>query len=222
MASLLTLGNPKLNKSINDWYAPAGLHLAPARLSGHNVCPKHTPECAAACLYFAGRGAMSKVQQARIRKTKFFYDERKEFLAQLRLEIREAAVAARLKALDFAVRLNLTSDIRWEVLGIPQEFPTIQFYDYTKIDNRRGVPENYHLTYSFSGNNLSACLAHLKAGRNVAVPFLKMPETWQGYPVISGDEHDLRFLDKPGSVVGLKAKGLLRRDPNSKFLGDNA
>ena len=26
------------------------------------------------------------------------------------------------------------------------------------------------------------------------------------YPVINGDEHDLRFLDEPGHIVGLKGK----------------
>jgi len=218
---LLSNGNPKLAKSINEWYYTIGLHLAPALQSGHNTCAQHTTECAATCLHFAGRGAMQKVQQARIRRTKFFFEHRQEFLAQLKEEITDALVKAKARGLDPAIRLNCTSDIRWELYGILQAFPDVQFYDYSKLSNRTNVPTNYHLTYSFSGHNLATCLTWLKSGRNVAVPFLKMPDKWQGYPVINGDEHDLRFLDAPGSVVGLKAKGLLRRQPSSIFLGDN-
>lgn len=219
--SLLTLGNPKLAKSFNQWYLTAGLHLSPAWESGRNTCANHTLECAAACLHFAGRGRTQKVQKARLRRTNLFFEDRPAFLAQLHAEIKRAVARAAAQSFELAIRLNLTSDIRWELLGVPQAFPDVQFYDYTKLHNRRSLPPNYHLTYSFSGHNLAKCLEWLAAGRNVAVPFLKMPTTWQGYPVVDGDEHDLRFLDQTPSVVGLKAKGLLRRQPTSPFLGDN-
>jgi hypothetical protein len=62
----------------------------------------------------------------------------------------------------------------------------------------------------------------LGEGHNVAVPFLKeVPAMWQGYKVIDGDADDLRMLDEKPCIVGLKAKGPLRRDPTSAFLGDN-
>jgi len=35
---------------------------------------------------------------------------------------------------------------------------------------------------------------------------------FKGLKVIDGDTHDMRFLDKPNSVVGLKAKGIARQD----------
>jgi hypothetical protein len=38
-----------------------------------------------------------------------------------------------------------------------------------------------------------------------------LPETYLGRPVIDGDEHDLRFLDPSGVVVGLRAKGKARK-----------
>ncbi len=38
------------------------------------------------------------------------------------------------------------------------------------------------------------------------------PQDWNGYPVLNGDETDLRFLDPPGSVIGLYAKGKGRKD----------
>ena len=52
----------------------------------------------------------------------------------------------------------------------------------------------------------------LKKQGNVAVVFgitkdQALPKTWKGYPVISGDEHDVRFTDPKGVVVGLHVKG---------------
>ena len=48
---------------------------------------------------------------------------------------------------------------------------------------------------------------------NYAVVFKnkQLPNGYEGYPVIDGDESDLRFLDRKGVVVGLKAKGQARK-----------
>ena len=55
-------------------------------------------------------------------------------------------------------------------------------------------------------------------GMNYAVVFKnkKLPAGYDGYPVINGDESDLRFLDKKGVVVGLYAKGHAKKS-NSGF-----
>lgn len=217
---LLTLNNPKIERNAAG-LLPAILHLAPATESGHNTCPLHTPECARACLHFAGRGAMQKVQQARIRRTQLYFNDRTTFITQLIQDIQAVIKAATAQNLKPVFRLNGTSDIRWENHNIPQAFPNVTFYDYTKMFNRK-VPANYHLTYSFSGHNLKECLTALSAGSNVAVPFLKVPSTWMGYPVLDGDADDWRFRNVGGPfIIGLKAKGRLRSDPNSPFLGDN-
>ena len=48
----------------------------------------------------------------------------------------------------------------------------------------------------------------LQSQVNVAIVFAdKLPLMWEGFQVIDGDSDDLRFLDKRGVVVGLKAKG---------------
>jgi hypothetical protein len=220
-STLLTTNNPKVEKSVAFGYLTSILHLAPARTSGYNVCPNHSAECAAHCLSFVGRGVYQKTKAARIRKTLWYFKERDTFLSQLSKEI--AAFSRRSKKLNLkcAVRLNGTSDIRWELHNIMEHHPTIMFYDYTKIPNRRNLPANYRLTYSFSGDNLSQCVDELANGNNVAVPFINRPLVWQGYPVIDGDQHDLRFLDPTPCVVGLRAKGILRRHTRSPFLGDN-
>jgi hypothetical protein len=73
MFKLLSTGNPKTLKGMKQGYMTYILHLAPANLSGYEVCPKRTAGCTAACLNTAGRGGMFKpggtntIQQARIR-----------------------------------------------------------------------------------------------------------------------------------------------------------
>jgi hypothetical protein len=93
-----------------------------------------------------------------------------------------------------------------------REFKNVQFYDYTKIPGREKLPKNYHLTFSRSEVNENDCLNELQKGRNVAVVFDVLPTTWNGYPVICGDNDDLRFLDPKNVVVGLTAKGKAKKD----------
>jgi hypothetical protein len=234
--SLLTIGNPKTLKGQKRGYLTAVLHLAPYTLSGRNVCPMATKGCAAACLNSAGRGGIgaaglvgddlanaNAIQRARVRRTNAYFDNRAVFLADLRDDIARFVKSADRKGLIPCVRLNGTSDIRWEQTGIMGSFPDLQFYDYTKLPNRRGIPANYHLTYSLAegDRNWRGHLAALDNGLSVAVvlrgcgdsahpkPF---PPTWNGRPLVDGDESDLRFLDPPGVYVGLRAKGRAKQD----------
>jgi hypothetical protein len=97
--------------------------------------------------------------------------------------------------------------------NIFDHYPTTQFVDYTKNHTRlsRKLPSNYHLTLSRSEENEAQCLVALAVGHNVAVIFHgTRPDTWNGYRVIDGDQHDLRHLDPRGAigvVVGLSPKG---------------
>lgn len=186
-----------------------GMHLSPGR-----VCNRASKGCLASCLNTSGHGAYRTTQESRARKTKFFWDNPTAFLAQLCDEIAKAIKHAKKKGFKPAFRLNLTSDIPWEVYGIPQLFPDIQFYDYTKYHDRHPT-SNYHLTFSRSESLLNHGQAKhwLDRGGNVAVVFKKeLPNTFWGTLVYSGDEDDLRFLDPKNVVVGLKAKGKARKD----------
>ena len=217
---LLTLSNAKILKSIEKGYVTAGLHLSPARKSGYNTCANHTKACAENCLDTSGHGRWDKTQAARIRRTQMFFEQRKKFIDLLLNDLSVFQTKVMAELLDPCNRLNLTSDIRWEIYGVPQAFPDMQFYDYTKIFNRK-TPPNYHLTYSFSGSNLAECRKALDAGHNVAAPFMVRPETWLGFPVKDGDEDDLRFLNDGPYILALKPKGSLAKNPDSVFLADN-
>ena len=225
--SLLTVGNPKLLKGEKKGYLSSVLHFAPADLSGKEVCPKRTKGCTDACLNTAGRGGIFKkgestnvIQLARIRKTKYFFENRQDFLNELTVEIIKTVKKAEKQNLIPVFRLNGTSDLSWEkyevVTGknIFQMFPEVQFYDYTKVNNRKvsHIP-NYHLTFSKAdGNDMDIRIA-AKNGMNVAVVFRKeLPETYIGKQVVNGDDTDLRFLDPKGVIIGLKAKGRAKKD----------
>jgi hypothetical protein len=44
------------------------------------------------------------------------------------------------------------------------------------------------------------------------------PQTWNGFPVIDGDAHDLRHLDPRGCVVALSPKGTRAKRDASGFV----
>jgi hypothetical protein len=218
------------------------LYLAPHDISGFQVCAKASEGCKAACLYSSGHGRYNSVQKSRINKTRWIMQERESFMVQLIKNIEALERKAHREGLIPTVRLNGTSDLPWEKFSVERNginyrnimraFPGITFYDYTKIRGRKlalSMP-NYHLTFSLSEDNDAEAVKAINEGYNVAVVMrLKRnepkPETWGGYPVIDGDENDVRFLDpKGGHVVGLFAKGDgiydksgFVRDPDSGF-----
>jgi hypothetical protein len=224
---LLTVGNPKLMKGQKKGYLSFILHLAPSRLSGYNTCPSASNGCAAACLNTAGRGGLfPSIQEARIRKTRWFFENRDTFMAQLVKDVTAGIKSAERKGFIPVFRLNGTSDIRWEhapVVGFPNifaMFPNVQFYDYTKLANRVDIPHNYHLTFSRSeinGYQLPTI------GHNIAVVFdtakgKSLPTEYLGRPVVDGDDTDLRFLDGTGVIVGLRGKGKAKQGDHNGFV----
>jgi hypothetical protein len=232
---LLSIGNPKVLKGMKQGYMTYILHLAPANLSGYETCPKRTAGCTAACLNTAGRGGMFKkgentniIQQARIRKTKMFFENRAQFMADLVKDIELAIKQSEKKGLIPVFRLNGTSDLsfeKYEVIrngrlyrNIFYAFADNIFYDYTKVLGRKVADiSNYSLTFSAADGNDADVVKAIAQGYNIATVFgikktLPMPDTYMGLPVFNGDESDLRFLDPKGVVVGLYAKGKAKKD----------
>ena len=237
MSMLSISADAKTIKGQKKGYLTGVLYLAPHTVSGRNVCPDSTPGCREDCLFTAGRGVMRSVHQSRVAKTQALRANPAQFCESLGADIRaldRKAGAARMTPL---VRLNGTSDIPWENFrpNLMGQFPHIQFYDYTKsvarllkfLEGR--MPSNYHLTFSRSECNDSACLDVLDAGGNVAVVFdtkkgAALPTHWKGCRVIDGDVDDVRPADnshgangsasmsQTGVVVGLRAKGRARKD----------
>ena len=215
MFKLLSTANPKIQKGTKLGYLSFILHLAPADLSGRETCPKRTAGCTAACLNTAGRGGMFRkgentnvIQKARIRKTQQYFEQREQFLADLAQDIRKAIKFAERKGLIPVFRLNGTSDLSVEKWGIIEQFPQVQFYDYTKVLGRKVAHlPNYHLTFSKADGNDADVAEALMQGMSVVAVYDEIPA---GVP--SADETDLRFLDPKGTMLGLKAKGRAKKD----------
>lgn len=224
VANLLSIGkDAKTIKSLKVGVLTGILYMAPANVSGFNVCPSMTKGCKASCLFTAGQGVYENVKAGRLRRTYQFLFRQDEFMVQLSKEIERLVSKAKAKGLIAAVRLNGTSDIDWENIpvgdhdNIFSKYPNVAFYDYTKRFNRLVATadiRNYHLTFSRAETKLSnaQALNALKLGYPVTVVFKDiLPDNWQGYQVIDGDLHDFRVWDS-GVVVGLKAKGKARYD----------
>ena len=236
--NLLSIGNDaKTVKGLKKGILTGVMYLAPHAISGYQVCPKASEGCKAACLYTSGHGRFTNTQIARINKTKWFFEDRESFMATLVKNVESLIRKAEGKGLTPAIRLNGTSDIAWEKIAcvrdgvqyrsIIEAFSEIQWYDYTKILGRKkalSLP-NYHLTFSLAENNDADAAKALEQGYNLAVVMRlgrndAKPETWSGFPVVDGDETDVRFLDpKGGTVVALFAKGDAKKD-TSGFVRD--
>ena len=211
--------NAKTVKGQKKGYKTAILYLAPSTQSGFNVCPMASEGCKKACLYTAGHGAFNNVQQGRINKTRWYIQERESFMTQLRKEISNHIKNCSNKGFIPCIRLNGTSDISFENTGIFDEFPNVQFYDYTKIYKRAlkyvngQYPSNYHLTYSLNEDNYKEAFDILLRGGNISAVFRnELPQTYKGYKVINADETDLRFTDDNNVICGLMAKGKAKKD----------
>ena len=220
---LLSTTNYKTSKGEKLGILTGILYLAPAKISGYEVCPMRSAGCTAACLYTAGMGAFSNVQQARIKKTKMFFEQREEFFKLLHKDIKSLIAKAKKENLVPAIRLNGTSDINWVRFKLFEQYPEVQFYDYTKMLNHLTKDvANYHITFSKNESNDVDCKIALERGYNVAVVFntkkgLSLPPFWNDYPVYDGDDTDVRFYDPNNHVIGLRAKGMAKKD-NSGFV----
>ena len=221
-------GNVKIAKASLPSYS---LALAAGKYGRFNVCPA-AGMCEKSCLgKTAGRNVMVNAQSAQAMRTDFLAASPAHFLAVLADEIRRAVCARRRAVGPYArigVRLNAYSDIAWERVApwLFAEFSdSVQFYDYTKRDarSRRSVP-NYHLTFSADERTTrEQLLAHLDAGRNVAVVGKRRkgePLPMSSVPIIDGDRTDSRWTDPAGVVVHLARKGNAL-DVGSPFLRDD-
>ncbi len=227
---LLTVSNPKMLKSLEQGYLSAILHLSPADSSGYEVCTGRSPQCTIACLGHGYIASMDNVRDARIRKTKLLFDDPVTFRALLTADIAYLQTITHAHKVKFTLRLNGTSDLPWHLPkygSIYQTYPNIQFIEYTKIPGialALNKLSNVSVVFSRSETNQKQTRAMLARNINVAAIFSgEKPSHMHGYPVIDGDISDLRHLDPPNVIVGLKLKtsyskkrGKLRKNEHVK------
>ncbi len=203
-----------------------GLTLLPATewgrkmgRAGINTCVGASAECKNACLVFSGRNQADPYNTV-IKAAKLTALLREpDAFGRILFEACRRYLEGKRTAFKRYIRLNVFSDIPWELV-YPELF-TIrgQFYDYTKVPSRR-VPKNYDLTFSYSGRNFEDTMVALRRRQRVAVVFLtksgQFPARLWGQRVVDGDRHDVRPVDPAPSVVGLKYKVPRGRDVDLK------
>ena len=229
---MLLRTNSKLLKSIPETakYLLTGLTLAPHSISGHNVCKGSSKGCRDSCnMLFSGLRVTPQARYAAIAQTLWLFDDRQSFVAQLHRDIGQHVRRAERAQLNPLIRLNMASDLDW--LEVIDKWPTVTFFDYTKIRGRfeqylnGKLPENYHLTFSRHEKHSPELIESLLSrGGNVAQVFdvayngqrkmfgpLPEFETVGSLQasVIDGDKHDVRLpnIDGSGVIVGLRVKG---------------
>jgi len=136
---------------------------------------------------------------------------------------------ARKLGLMAAVRLNGTTDVKWEsqpvvingikiANNIMQLYPDVIFYDYTKWPYAKrpteSLPINYHLTFSRSESNEAQIAENIAHGRNVTVVVdipsrdktALIPTRWREIPTFDADRSDFRPNDPTGRILILRYK----------------
>lgn len=221
----------KIEKSNKAGTKTAVIYQSPHKEAGVNMCPMATKGCAAACLgHSSGQMVYPTSKVARIKRTLRWHLFPEVYLDDLRGELKAHQDKAGRLGMRCAVRLDGTSDGRWEKTGIMEEFPSLEFYDYTKFrqDQRPNLPANYHLTFSISDRKSSwtEAMQWLDNGGNAAMVVRSERQSrfivamgYRGYPVVNGDLTDIRMDDPPGHIVALYAKGAAIQD-RSGFVKD--
>jgi hypothetical protein len=105
---LLSVDNYKTRKGELQGYLTAVLHLAPHKISGHNMCPRASAGCSVACLNTAGKGVNHHIQLSRVRRTELYVTQYKAFSEMIAADLGALARKAEREGLMPACRLNMT------------------------------------------------------------------------------------------------------------------
>ena len=202
-----------------------GFEATPATLATleFNSCEAAT-SCRLTCLVFATMtalfesksGKLCSTLKKRIRRLFLLLNATEFCIRKINLEIESAALAG-----PVAVRLNVFTDIEWTRYGINFDASGVTFYDYTKVKSRAGRADYpIDITYSASERDRVEDLLEVLRHSRVAMVFPgnTLPDEWNGFPVIDGDETDNRYLDPKGVIVGLRQKVTQHGKTENKFV----
>ena len=245
---VLTSSQTKLDKAQAEGtgYMNRGLTLSPADEARaylwpkFTTCPGATDVCTEMCVGSKqGQGKLSSSEIARIGRTVAYYVDSARWWQWYDLELSHSARQAAILGYKLAMRVNVASDNTWLAEESARRHPTVTHYDYSVIPAAVRRPNGVHRVYSRKDGRDKMTLKMLNEGHGVAVVFDvnprkkknelgekvhdALPATWNGYPVIDGDLHDLWFLqaehiDGP-FVVGLRSKGTNAQREDARFKG---
>lgn len=211
-----------------------GLPMVDTKMNG--VCVGSSAACRTSCLLNSGQNQLTANNNAaKASRLASLLFEPYAFARMWVDSTRKFIASCEKAGLVPYIRPNVLSDLPWEAIwpGYWELFSNLRVYDYTKLVGRAppfgkhaDAIAKYDLTFSFSGDNLDYLEQELDRGTRVAVVFLRGLKSgseklgnlkpaeslddirFLGRPVIDGDLHDLRPVDPPGTVVGLRFKSL--------------
>ena len=224
-----SLNNTKIAKTQKE-YNPFKREFRISSLSlypNDKICPGSLlADCQPACLRSAGYGKFKNVREGRQKKTELWLNNPDLFLELFANQLQNFQKLCDKHNVKAVHRPNTISDVDWEKHGIPQLFPRMFFYDYTKRPFRlTRVPKNYRLMFSFSGvpGYQNQVKAALKTDAPISVVFNgPFPKEFLGRKVIDGDRSDLINLYKgKKKIIGLKAKGDAKKDKTGFVIHTN-
>lgn len=205
--------NTKLIKARKDGIMQFGLELLPHTMGGYeNICKGSSSHCRSTCLVLTNNARFKAVLKNRQLRTDLFFKNKILFFDKLISEINYYNSLYK----NIQIRLNTFSDIDWSTIivkdnkNIFELTPSIQYYDYSKIQSRcyLNIP-NYFVVYSGQANNFHISEKLLKDNKPVALVFKKVPQTYKSWIVVNGDDSDNILQWKGQSVIiGLKYKNL--------------
>lgn len=218
--------NYKLKKALKDGIVQMGVEMLPFTFGGgENLCKYANKSCISTCLSSSGHGNIPAVYDARLKRTQLFNKDNVEFL---RLLINEINYYAGIYS-NLTIRPNVFSEIQWKDIyyegkNLFQWCENVTFMDYVK--NPKSVYldiPNYFTLYSGQINTKHIWLKLLKDSKPVALVFNKVPEEYEGYQVVNGDEDDyiIKYKNQP-VIVGLKYKQVIKKGvKNLELLKNN-
>jgi hypothetical protein len=179
------------------------------------VCPRSTRSCRKACVVaHSANGDLDRSQLARLVRTLFTLFRPADALVLTARELDK--LRSKHGRYQCRWRMNVSDDIRWELLAPGLFAVAPRAYAYTKWSpGERPARAGLRLVYSASERTHdSDIVAWCKQGHRVAVVFdvkrgQPLPATWHGVPVVDGDLTDDLYRHHAGHIVGLRAKGTL-------------
>lgn len=178
--------------------------------------------CQAMCVLQHGKGTIPLVEKARNWRTWLVYKYPEIMAAVLWFEIDANTRGTSCTSDLVLLRMNVDSDLPWEVVPSLFDHEGLMAYDYTKHESILSTPTgwvlpNYRKVYSVNEKSPDREVwEFLKRGGSVAVVgrYAKgtQPPAWTNlngfwWPVEDGDLSDDRFATPAGHVVALRAKG---------------
>ena len=191
--------------------------------------------CFKGCLKDSGNSLIfQNVNLYRLRKALFKMQYTNQYIDLLKKDTDKFLIRCNKRKLEPCIRLNGITDYDYEndflifdeIIKPYTNKHNIKFYDYTKNANRN--TQGYiDLTFSYSNEKRYQKYVDmaLNKGMRIAVVF-KDKETLAYYQkhgflnrkVIDGDKHDLTFIHDNNVILGLIAKGNLRKDNDNNFI----